>query len=257
MLIKDFIWAGKRAKIPMNILQGNKLDGGLGLIDIEIKDRVLKMQWVVKLLESEDEVLKGTAYKLLHNPLGDEIWQIQLDKSEIVKGLAKEESFWSDVLQEWTTLDSEKAAEETFIWFNSEIKIAKESIYWKKWSQVGINTIKDLYDENNRFYMIEQLKEKYNIETKYLEYQSIKSAISNFWRKERKERKEPFREKHQTIIEAKSLYRKLKENDTLLQESVMKWKFAGIADLEIDEFRNAVRNIYKSTNYVKYRSFQY
>ena len=39
-IISNFIWKGKKAKIPMKILQGNKDDGGLALIDIQKKIRL-------------------------------------------------------------------------------------------------------------------------------------------------------------------------------------------------------------------------
>ena len=45
-IIKDFIWNGKRAKIKPEILQTNKDNGGLGLIDLTAQQKVLKTQWM-------------------------------------------------------------------------------------------------------------------------------------------------------------------------------------------------------------------
>ena len=52
-LLLDFIWDGKRAKIPMEIVQGEKLQGGLGLFDIRKKDLALKINWIVRIQKSE------------------------------------------------------------------------------------------------------------------------------------------------------------------------------------------------------------
>ena len=68
-LIKTYIWDDKKARIPLHILQGSKEDGGLGLINIKIKDQTCKLKWVVKLLN--DKNLREFAYTMLQNKLGD------------------------------------------------------------------------------------------------------------------------------------------------------------------------------------------
>ena len=44
-IIRGYIWNGKKAKIAYNILQLPKREGGLNLVNLEIKDKALKATW--------------------------------------------------------------------------------------------------------------------------------------------------------------------------------------------------------------------
>ena len=71
-LVKDFLWEGKKAKIAYSVLLGNKVDGGLGLCDLDKKDQALKMQWIFKL--QKFGLLETLAYDLMENPIKQDIW---------------------------------------------------------------------------------------------------------------------------------------------------------------------------------------
>ena len=45
-LITDFLWNGRKPKIPLRTLQLNKASGGQNLIDLRKKDIALKAMWV-------------------------------------------------------------------------------------------------------------------------------------------------------------------------------------------------------------------
>ena len=47
-MIKEFIWNKKREKISIESLYGLKLQGGLGLVNIQNRDKALKLQWIKK-----------------------------------------------------------------------------------------------------------------------------------------------------------------------------------------------------------------
>ena len=52
-LLEQFIWNGRKPKIKTTILQGRRVDGGLRLVNLCIKDRSLKAQWVSKLYKDD------------------------------------------------------------------------------------------------------------------------------------------------------------------------------------------------------------
>ena len=76
-LIQEFLWNGKRAKIPLKILQGNKEQGGLGLIDLRARDVAMKLQWVIKIRTIS--LLRELADALLGSNCCQKIWFSQLN----------------------------------------------------------------------------------------------------------------------------------------------------------------------------------
>ena len=45
-LIKNYIWKNRNAKIPLDLMQCKKQDGGLRLFNFKTKEKSLKAQWV-------------------------------------------------------------------------------------------------------------------------------------------------------------------------------------------------------------------
>ena len=119
-LIVDFLWGGKRVKIPLRILQGNRQQGGLGLIDIKLKDQVSKLSWIFQLEKSEK--LANLAYEVLKNLIGSNIWQVQIAAGNFDYF---NDGFWLDVLKTWNKfknwLNKQVPVDRQIIWFNSNI----------------------------------------------------------------------------------------------------------------------------------------
>ena len=133
-VVQNFIWKGRKVKIPFKVLQGNKKEGGLRLVDLDIKDKALKVQWVFRVIK--DELLRTLAYNMLDNKIGDLIWEVNLNKKDI-KFLSKNEGFWIDVFEAWSewTYEDPKTREHVrnqIIWLNSDIRIDDQPIFYKK-----------------------------------------------------------------------------------------------------------------------------
>ena len=65
-ILTDFLWDGKRAKIAKNTLCSLKEDGGIGLANLELKDKALKAQWVFK--AALNDYVQNLADVLLKKP---------------------------------------------------------------------------------------------------------------------------------------------------------------------------------------------
>ena len=94
-----YIWKGGIPKIALKILQGNKPDGGMGLVDLRIKDKALKINWVVYL--TEDIKVATLAYNALGCILREHVWTCNLNKEDLAKSkgaVFKKNNFWIDVL---------------------------------------------------------------------------------------------------------------------------------------------------------------
>ena len=100
-VITNFLWDGKKPKISLNDLKMPKSQGGVGLVDIRLKDKSLKAAWVKMLCD--DELLSKTAYQKLNNVIKHEIWLCNISKKDIE--LVFGQGFWKNVLESWSELN--------------------------------------------------------------------------------------------------------------------------------------------------------
>ena len=124
-IMSNFIWEGGKAKIPLKILQGNKEQGGLGLFNLEKKDKALKVNWVNRI--SHDPSLAEIANFSLNNNFGMLLWESNLETQDI-KGMKITNIFWESVLKCWCELTfenpvSKDQVKEQVLWYNSGSKI--------------------------------------------------------------------------------------------------------------------------------------
>ena len=95
-----FIWGGgKKAKIPLKFLQGNKLDGGLGLANLAIRDQAFKALWPIKLCR--DPLLAKLAYNTLR--VDEVFWNASITQRDLQSLLKREKisPFWYAVALDW------------------------------------------------------------------------------------------------------------------------------------------------------------
>lgn len=91
--VNNFLWKGKRPKIPKNVLRKPREHGGLRLADLKLRDLSIKIQWVHTI--QNDTFFAKLAYSAL-GPLGQLIWECNLHTQDV--GLLFRQSFWRDVL---------------------------------------------------------------------------------------------------------------------------------------------------------------
>ena len=144
----DFIWNGRRPKIPLRVLQLNKKDGGLNLVNIEARDLSLKAAWV-QIVQS-DQKCAHVAYQLISPCLGQDIFRCNLSESMVKHVMKRGASpFWYDVLIGWARYlegaQHRRPVQGCFIWWNSEIKIEGKAICWKIPYQRGLKWVSQLY----------------------------------------------------------------------------------------------------------------
>ena len=179
-LFYDYLWNGKPDKIKRDVIIKNYLEGGLKMIHIKSYITALKVTWIRRIY--------------IHSGNWDFYIDSVFDKHNLasmgiekVKDLSKqcENKFWKDVLEaRYNTILASKIYKthimENPIWFNSEIKVERKHIFNRVWYNKGIHTINDLIKEDKEFCSLEELREKYNIHTNFLTYQSIKRAVYHF-----------------------------------------------------------------------------
>ena len=179
---KTFLWKG-RAKIPMNIVQGLKTDGSLGLVNLIKKDEAMKLQWIERI--KENKILHAFAQKMLDNSLGNAIWEIQLDKNDFGR-IFHWDNFWVNVLRikiDYDTFNREgddSIRLDSIIWYNSQIRIGNTPVLYKTWVNKGIIRVKDLM-KKEKFLNYKEFCNKYNFSPQYLKYCGLIDAILKKW----------------------------------------------------------------------------
>ena len=88
--IEKFIWNGARPKISRAVLCRMKKEGGLKLVDYNMKDDSIKVTWS-KILQSEPK-LKALVYKNNRNILEDLIWSCNLNPKDVGEIIC--DNFW-------------------------------------------------------------------------------------------------------------------------------------------------------------------
>ena len=92
--------------------------------------------------------------------------------------------FWQEIGHvEEKTVDIKKE----ILWNNRNIQIKHSTVFYREWLSTGISSVAHLLDEENNFLTFETLKSKYTINTNFVEYHGIISAIPRQWKQMLKE----------------------------------------------------------------------
>ena len=184
-MVKRFIWEGKQPKIRYDIVQGLKCNSGAGLINLRQKDKALKAQWAVKIMQNQN--LKNLAYTILSNKIGDDIWNIHLNPKDI-NCITITDSYWKDVLYTWYNITWEpihgrKQVLDQIIWFNSEFKINNQIICYKTWIEQGIMKVRDIIKDDGKLIPIQEIHQRFTDSILFINLLGIYDAIPKKWLK--------------------------------------------------------------------------
>ena len=264
-IIREFIWNGKKSKISYSILQNSKKEGGLNLVNLEVKDKALKATWP-KILAEENEYAQ-LVYGILKCPiLSNNIWRCSLKKEDVDSIRIKEE-FWVNTLKSWVEYNyyRNRHTENQIIWRNSNIKVSGKTIMWNDIAEKGLLYVYQLF-ENLQFRNGKELEQLYGLTP--LRYNSLKKAIPKEWREYfcTFSRSEFFPlpplnydRALYTANFSKIVYQELNADILLIHNKYIKWR----VDLETElcesflDYGPLHTEVYKLTNIAKYRSFQY
>ena len=170
-IILNFLWNGGKPKIPLEILQLPKREGGLGLTNFAAKNRSLHMHWIARIFESE--YLQSYVYDWLIPEMGEWVWDCNLYHRD-VDSYCRKRSFWSDVLQKWCELTYYYPVmmvqiKQQILWYNSHIKIAGECI--KPPAAIlnaGVWKVQQLIDDHGALLKYERFCERFDCDPGWL-----------------------------------------------------------------------------------------
>ena len=146
-MIVKFLWDGKKAKIPIEILQRNKFMAGQRLVDLAAREKSLKATWIQTI--SDDSSIANIAFNTINWKLKEWVFDCNLAPTD-VKYMEIRNRFWSDMLKAWCEYNYEN--ENTYdtdqpIWYNSNIRINNRPVFWEKCFRKGLWKISQLYED--------------------------------------------------------------------------------------------------------------
>ena len=71
-IFTNFLWSGRKAKIPMRVLQRTVSCGGANLVNLRAKDHAIKIAWT-KILR-DDPKAANLVYFFTNNVLKEDVW---------------------------------------------------------------------------------------------------------------------------------------------------------------------------------------
>lgn len=266
-LLYDYVWDSKPDKISRIQLKQPYENGGLKMIDINFYINSLKCTWIKRIYdENNTGQWKNIYEKKLNRNGGKLIFESELSK-EIIRYLYDDSKFLKEILLAWLEI---KKLEKTTIgkqllWNNKNITIGNNPVFFKEWSNKGINYIEDVYDYRNKtFHPFQYLVELYHLhEQELMHYNQLISCLKSKF-------------KHQLEVEnmndnmdVKLIYKFLRSNESNKytyniqmnntkqydNKSQNKWE-QDLGEANIN-WKKVYQNIFKATIDTKLRNFQY
>jgi exonuclease III len=190
-LIRNFIWDDKPPKIKYTTLIAPIEKGGLKLQDLESKIKANKLTWIKRIAETK---IKKPWKDYLQSKLKFPIQYIPRHNKRTYNHGSLNDNFYIEMLDTWATLNYNEPTNISEIlrqplWDNDLILIDKKTSRNDAWSKVGITHIANLINANGHLATINQLNNKFQVNIKTLEHNSIMHSIPKEWKKQIKQNK--------------------------------------------------------------------
>ena len=180
-----FLWDGKGDKIKRDVIIGNYSDGGLKMIDLYSFNKALKSTWVKKYLDPENHGKWKYFFDYeLHKFGGQTVFRGNLNKNDMSKFTTSiSDNFLAEILNIWSEIsfDSDVNSFDHFLstslWYNSLIRIGNRPVYYKYWFSKGVQNVAHIMKDSNTYLSLQELKDRFNIQTNFLTFRSLISAV--------------------------------------------------------------------------------
>ena len=185
-IMYDFLWDSKPAKIKREILTMDYEKGGLKMIDLETFIKSLKICWIKRMIESEDNGILKNIYLSKLKPFGGKLlFECNFSENDIHR--FTQNIFLKDILAAWCKCIENpviSSYRHEILWNNSNVKVEGNTIMYTNWFSNGIKYFEDVYDITAKaLYSYRRLREKYNLpEGDFLKYLTLIHSMPNAWK---------------------------------------------------------------------------
>ena len=269
-ILTEYLWGSSKPKIPLKILRLRKCKGGLGLVDFRLKFKTLQLQWIPKTINNSSF---RYVYSWFIPELEQLIWSANLSVVDIKNEFC--DSYWRDVLIQWSTVHYRTVPEVSkeniplgMIWCNSNIKIGKKTVFFKKWFLAGIVYISALLTQTGNIQSLEELRSNYGEIITVMQYNQLCAAIPSTWKYgvyAISFVNEPVKPlfidtgdllKRNKIASYMYKFISAHSSDTV-SRYLDKWNSIFHTNLPMAQFEKAFKALYKTCSSTKLRNFQY
>ena len=263
-MFNNFLWSGRRPKIPIEKLCNMVQLGGLKLVDMRVKELSLKASWIVYI--KDDAFTAECCYECLDKTLRESIWYCNIKRRDIERIFT--DSFWRDVLSAWSeinfknSVNTEQEVLAQHLWYNSHIRVNDKCIFYKQAFKNGLVHVAQLYTCDGEIMPLKIMRQMFEITI--MEYNSLITALPKEWKLKLKNKGNMIKDEkylYETFIQsakpAAVYYNMSIAKESQQFNTYVRWQVRLKTGLSYKEFLKLYTNLRKCTNVSKLRSFQY
>ena len=187
-MIKDYLWRGKRDKIPLQTLQSEKNQGGIKLVNMRFRNQSLKIAWIFR---REEFVLSRFNSFIPESLQGGLFWNCSLRADDVVKciDVTITDVFWIQIVTHWFKLswsyengviDTSEKVKRQVLWLNSHIRVDRKPLKPYQCANQGMIYMSDVLNSDNKFCQFHVMKEQFDSLT-WFQYLQLRAAIPSAW----------------------------------------------------------------------------
>ena len=138
--IYNFLWKGKDKVTRVSAIN-NYEGGGLKMVDIESMIKSLRLSWLKRIFGDNSGVWKSYLEYLLKETGGLVLFNCNYN----IKDLNINSQFYAELLKWWSEFRKDNANDTNwhyFIWNNQEIRINNKPVFYKRYFNNGIRTVR-------------------------------------------------------------------------------------------------------------------
>lgn len=184
-LITNFIWSGRKPKVAYNTLTLPVAQGGLGLMDLQLRVKVSYIQWIRRFLLNRSP---NTAASIASFIGVKDIKSYLAYKPKSPPAGILHDKFYLQLFKLWDELHGFDPQGKDFIrqeilWHNKRIVSGDLSPKRRGWATKGINTIQDIcHPTEARLLSHQELSTRFDVRCSFLDMLSLRLCVPLSWR---------------------------------------------------------------------------
>ena len=190
-LIHQFLWNSKREKIKRSALLNNVENGGLKMIDVEIKFQSVYLSWLTNFLNSNNDAPWRFMFRYWIEKIGPTslIFKTNCSSKDMLLMCQKRKlpNFYTRCLLCWSELRyvdflQVENVKCEILWFNSNIRANGKMLFFDEWYKKGILSVDDIL-ENGSFKFRNHICNVLDQNSLLVDfkYAKLKNAIPKVW----------------------------------------------------------------------------
>ena len=182
-----FLWGSNCERVKRETITGYMEYGGLKMPNLEYQIHALRIKWISRLCDQNDNIQWKRVVKHWFDPFGGLSFLLELnckcdDVFDITKG--KMPPFYQNILESWYYLQSKcnkSNSNNSILWGNDNIRHNGKILFFPKWIQAKIFCLKDIVIEN-RIMNLKDLEKRLKCPYNLFNLHKLAASISECWK---------------------------------------------------------------------------